>query len=145
LGAELLRFDIPPVWSGVVRVQAFITFVVCSVAVFVTPWVLIYLSVAGAVRGFVSPQRDPSSAMIGKFLKSRGWLGRQENAGAKMFAAKLLFIGSAAALLMAVFNMAGWQYVCYALMLFSFLEWAFAFCAGCWVYVLWWRLFSPQK
>jgi len=53
----MLRFDVPQVWSNVIRWEAFISFVVCAVALFVWPWAMVLLIVQGLVRGFIGHHR----------------------------------------------------------------------------------------
>jgi len=99
----MLRFDVPQVWSRVIRWEAFLTFVVCGVALL------------------------------------------EENAGAKMFANKVLFLASSVAALLLVAGSPMWAVPFTALIVFSFMEWAFAFCAGCWAYGLWYARFPPKS
>jgi hypothetical protein len=43
---SMLRFDVPQVWSNVTRWEAFVTFVVCWVALLITPWAMVLLAAA---------------------------------------------------------------------------------------------------
>lgn len=140
----MLRFDIPPVWSHVARWEAFLTFVFCLLAYFVTPWFFAPLIVQGFVRGFFGHYKEPMHRVWAKLFEARGWAGKKENAGAKMFANKLLFIASTAGLLLFLGGSGLWVAPCIVLLIFSTLEWAFAFCAGCWAYGFWYQKFPPR-
>lgn len=141
----MLRFDIPQVWSNVVRWEAFVTFVVCLVALIVTPWVLVLLIVQGAVRGFIGHHRCPSHLLWKRLFTAAGLLGKKEDAGPKMFASKVLFFASSISLALYVAGSPLWKVPCSVLIGFSFLEWALAFCAACWVYGAWYRRFPPGQ
>lgn len=135
----MLRFDLPQVWSNVVRFDAFLVFVLCWVALFVTPWVMVILALQGLIRGFVGHYREPLHRLWATLFERLGWAGKKENAGAKMFAAKLLCIASSASVALHVSGQPLWVVPCYVLIVFSCLEWAFSFCAACWAYTLWYR------
>ena len=66
------------------------------------------------------------------------------NAGAKMFAAKILLLASSVSLVLFLLGNELWKIPCVILIVFSFLEWALSFCAACWVYGLWYRFFPPK-
>lgn len=92
----MLRFDVPPVHANATRLDAVITFLVCLAALGLRlPWLMLLLVVAGAVRGFVGHYRCPIHRASLWLVQRIGRPGPKENAGAKMFAAKLLFIASA--------------------------------------------------
>lgn len=139
----MLRFDIPQVWSNVVRWEAFVTFAACLLALALSPWLMALLAVQGAVRGFAGHHRCPSHAFWKRLFLLAGWPGRKENAGAKMFANKLLFVASAVSLSLYLLGSPLWVVPCAALAVFSFMEWALSFCAACWVYGAWYRRFPP--
>lgn len=140
----MLRFDLPQVWSNVIRWEAFVTFIVCWLALLVTPWVLALLIVMGFVRGFLGHHRCPSHWAWKRIAMALGWAGRKEDAGAKMFANKMLFVASTAAFTLFVLDIPFWKVPTGALVLFSFLEWALSFCAACWVYGAWYKRFPPS-
>lgn len=140
----MLRFDLPQVRAHVVRWEAFLTFVVCLVALTVTPWVLPLLTVQGLVRGLLGHHRCPSHRLWTRWFEARGWAGKKEDVGAKMFAAKLLALASAVSFGLWMAGQPIWWVPCVALVVFSFMEWALAFCAGCWVYGAWYRRFPPH-
>jgi hypothetical protein len=140
----MLRFDVPQVWSNVTRWEAFLTFVICWLALFVSPWVLPVLIVQGFVRGFFGHHREPMHRFWKQLFEARNWGGKKENAGAKMFANKLLFVASAAAMALYLLDIPLWKAPCWVLIGFSFLEWAFSFCAACWAYGMWYRVFPPR-
>jgi hypothetical protein len=60
-----------------------------------------------------------------------------------MFANKILFIASMVALALLAAGSPMWKLPVGVLIVFSFLEWALAFCAACWVYGAWYRRFPP--
>lgn len=140
----MLRFDIPQVWSRVVRWDAFITFVLCWLALLVSPWFLVVLLVQGAVKGFAGHHRCPSHLTWRALFLRFGMAGRLEDAGAKMFAAKMLFIASSVGLALFLAGSPLWRVPTSALVIFSFLEWALGFCAACWVYGAWYKRFPPS-
>jgi len=140
----MLRFDVPLVWSNVIRWEAFISHVVCWIALLLWPWVLALLVIQGFVRGFIGHHRCPLHLVWKRLFEASGRAGRKENAGAKMFANKILFIASSVALVLFALGSPLWQIPCIALIVFSFLEWAFSFCAACWVYGAWYQRFPPK-
>lgn len=140
----MLRFDVPQVSANVIRFEAFLTFVICWVALLVTPWVLALLVAQGLVRGFVGHHRCPSHLLWKKVFVGQGWQGPMENAGAKMFANKILLLASGVGLSLFLAGSQLWMVPTIALIVFSFLEWAFKFCAACWAYVLWYQRFPPS-
>lgn len=139
----MLRFDIPRVWSHVIRLEALMTTLVCLLAWFVSPWFMALLVLQGAVRGFVGHHRCPAHLAWKAVLLRAGWAGKQEDAGAKMFANKILFVASSASLTLFLAGSSLWVVPCGALIVFSTAEWALAFCAACWVYGAWYRRFPP--
>jgi hypothetical protein len=140
----MLRFDVPQVWSNVIRWEAFINHVVCWIALAGYPWVLLLLVAQGFVRGFVGHHRDPLHAVWKRLFEARRWGGRKENAGAKMFANKILFLASSVAVVLYASGSTLWVLPCIALIAFSFMEWAFSFCAACWAYSAWYTRFPPK-
>jgi len=140
----MLRFDIPRVGAHVIRFEAFLVFVVVLLALAFSPWLLLITAVQGFVKGFFGHHREPLHRVWTALFTARGWQGQLEDAGAKMFAAKMLFVASTAALLLAAFGVGLWVVPAGVLVLFSLLEWALAFCAGCWVYGAWYRRFPPS-
>ena len=61
-----------------------------------------------------------------------------------MFAAKILFIAGSVASTLFLMGSTRWQVPCTAVLIFAFMEWAFSFCAACYVYGAWYRFF-PSK
>lgn len=139
----MLRFDVPQVWSNVTRWEAFITFAVCWLALFISPWAMALLVAQGIVRGFIGHYRCPSHLLWQRLFVRLHWQGKKENPGAKMFANKVLVVASSASLLLFGFGSPLWKVPCAALIVFSFLEWGLSFCAACWVYGAWYRRFLP--
>ena len=140
----MLRFDVPPVYSNVIRVEAFVTTVISAIALMGYPFVMPLLAVLGLIRGFIGHQKCPSHRLITKFMLSVNKAGHKENAGAKMFANKILLIASVAASILYFTGSTLWVIPTTALIVFSSLEWAFSFCAACWVYGFWYKLFPPK-
>ena len=56
----------------------------------------------------------------------------------------LLMIAGAVALGLFLGGSALWQVPVMLLLVFSALEWALDFCAGCWAYGAWYRAFPPK-
>lgn len=140
----MLRFDVPLVWSNVTRWEAFVNFVMCAVALAFTPWAMVIPMVQGLVRGFFGHHRCPAHLAWKRLFEARGWGGRKENAGAKMFANKILFVASTVSVVLVAAGSPLWQIPCMVLLVFTTMEWAFSFCAACWVYGLWYRKFPPK-
>jgi len=141
----MLRFDVPPVWSNVTRLEAFISFVIAVLAYLFSPWLMIILAIQGLIRGFWGHYRCPLHRGWAYLFEQRGWGGQKENAGAKMFANKILFIASTVALIAYALGSPLWKVPVSALIIFTTLEWAFSFCAACWAYGLWYRFFPPKS
>ena len=141
----MLRFDVPAVPANVIRFEAFLTFLICWLALLVTPWILALLVGQALVRGFFGHHRCPSHLLWKKTLASKNWQGQMENAGAKMFANKILLLASGVGLALLLAGSELWVVPTIALIVFSFLEWAFKFCAACWVYALWYQRFPPSE
>lgn len=140
----MLRFDLPPVWSHVTRWEAFVNFLVCGAALLFTPWLMVFPLIQGFVRGFSGHYKCPSHRLWAKIAESRGWGGKKENPGAKMFANKLLFVASVVSITAYIAGSDLWKIPCMVLMVFTTLEWAFAWCAACSAYGLWYRWFPPR-
>lgn len=141
----MLRFDVPQVWSNVIRWEAFMTFVLSGTAVLLgLPWLMLILVVQGLVRGFIGHHRCPAHLLWKKIAEARQWGGKKENAGAKMFANKLLFLASAVSLALYLSGSTLWMVPAAVLVVFSFMEWAFGFCVACWAYGFWYRQFPPK-
>ena len=140
----MLRFDVPPVNANVVRLEAFITFSFCVVALLGFPYLLPVLAVMGLIRGFIGHYKCPSHRVFAKVMEKQKIAGNKENAGAKMFANKILFIAATVASVLYFSGSTLWVIPTTALVIFSTLEWAFSFCAACWVYGVWYRFFPPR-
>lgn len=136
----MLRFDISPVYSNVVRVEAFITFLASLLFLLGIPWLLVVVGIQGFVRGFIDPHRCMVHRVLTGYLEKRGWGGRRENAGAKMFAQRLLFLASVVATVLWFSGSSMYVVPGFVLLVFSFLEFVFSFCVACWAYGLWYRL-----
>lgn len=140
----MLRFDVPPVWSNVTRLEAFISFAVSVAALLFSPWLMLILAVQGFIRGFFGHYKCPMHHVGEKLLTSMNLAGKKENAGAKMFANKILFIAASVAVTAYALGSEIWMVPVTALIIFTTLEWAFSFCAACWVYGAWYSKFPPK-
>jgi Domain of unknown function (DUF4395) len=140
----MLRFDIPPVNANVARFEAFITFSFCLIALLGFPYLLPILAVMGFIRGFFGHYKCPSHRLFTKIMTHMNIAGKKENAGAKMFANKLLFIAATVASFLFFMDIDLWKVPTSILVVFSTLEWAFSFCVACWSYGYWYKLFPPQ-
>jgi hypothetical protein len=140
----MLRFDVPRVWSKVIRFEAFLTFSICCLALAYTPWLLAILALQGLVRGFIGHNKCPSHLLWKKLFEIQGWGGKLENAGAKMFANKIMFVSSSIAFTLFLLGNPLWKAPTIALICFSFMEWALSFCAACYVYGAWYKRFPPR-
>jgi len=140
----MLRFDVPQVWSNVIRWEAFMTFVLSITALLFAPWVMLLLVVQGFVRGFIGHHRCPAHLLWKKIAEAKQWGGKKENAGAKMFANKILFLASAVSMVLYFSGSGLWVVPCVVLIVFSCMEWALSFCAACWAYGFWYQHFPPK-
>ena len=140
----MLRFDIPPVSANVARLEAFITFSFCLIALLGFPYLLPVLALMGFIRGFFGHYKYPSHRLFTKIMTALNIAGKKENAGAKMFANKLLFIAATVASVLFFMDIDLWKVPTSILVVFSTLEWAFSFCVACWSYGYWYKLFPPQ-
>lgn len=136
----MLRFDIAPVCSNAYRIQAAVTFVVSALYLF-TPhgWIAALLAVGGLLRGFVSPHRCPSYRLFGRLTERMG-LAKPINAGAKMFADKLVAIAGSVMLISWALGSTIGSIPAAVLLVFAFIDLVSGFCAACWAYSLWYRL-----
>lgn len=140
----MLRFDLPPLPANVVRSEALITTITCVLALLVSPWFMLIPALQGLVKGFIGHGKCPTHLALRKILTAKGWQGRLENAGPKMFAAKLLAVASIMALILYLSGSDLWKVPATVLVVFSCLEWSLSFCAACWAYGLWYRLQSAN-
>lgn len=136
----MLRFDIAPVCANAYRLIAAITFVVSAVYLF-TPyqWTAVVLLFGGALRGFVSPHKCPSYLMFAALTHKTG-NAKPVNAGAKLFADKLVAIAGGVMAASWLLGSEIGQIPAAILLVFSFADMVFGFCAACWAYGLWYRL-----
>lgn len=136
----MLRFDLAPVCSNAYRLQAATTLLV-SLLYLLTPygWVAAFLMVGGFIRGFISPHRCLSLRL---FMSLTSRLGRQQlvNAGAKMFADKLVCVMGGVMLVTWWLNMPIGRIPASALTFFAALDLFTGFCAACWAYAAWYKL-----
>lgn len=136
----MLRFDIPPVCSNAYRIQALVTFIVSALYIW-TPygWASAILALGGLLRGFVSPHKCPSYLVFSKITQSAG-MTKPINAGAKMFADKLVGIAGSVMLGTWLAGNAIGQIPAGILLVFSFIDLTVGFCAACWAYALWYKM-----
>jgi hypothetical protein len=140
----MLRFDIPPVNANVARLEAFITFSFCLIALLGFPYLMPLLVVMGFIRGFFGHYKCPSHRLLIKMMLAMNIAGKKENAGAKMFANKILFVAATVACILFYSGNDLWRVPAMALVIFSTLEWAFSICAACWAYGFWYKFFPPK-
>lgn len=136
----MLRFDIAPVCANAYRLVAAITFTVSVVYLF-TPyqWAAVVLLFGGALRGFVSPHKCPSYLMFAVITRKAG-IAKPVNAGAKLFADKLVAIAGGVMVASWLLGSDIGQIPAAILLVFSFADMLFGFCAACWAYGLWYKL-----
>jgi len=111
----------------------------------VSPWLMIILAVQGLVRGFLGHYKCPSHRLWARIAENNSLGGKKENAGAKMFANKILLLASVVAVVTYSLGLDMWPIPIYALIIFSTLEWAASFCAACWAYGFWYSIFPPKS
>jgi hypothetical protein len=138
-GGIVLRFDLPQVPANVIRLEALFNTTTCMLALLVSAWFMLIPAVQGLVKGLLGHGKCPMHLALKTILTARGWQGRLENAGPKMFAAKLLAAASIVALVLYFAGSALWKVPVIVLVVFSCLEWSLSFCAACWAYGLWYR------
>ena len=140
----MLRFDLPRVPANVIRWEAVVTHALLWLALLMSPWFLAVTALQGLIKGFFGHHRCPAHRLWRSLFEARGWNGKLEDMGSKMFAAKLLMLASAIGLGLFLAGSTLWQVPTVVLLVFSFLEWAFGFCAACWAYGAWYRAFPPK-
>lgn len=136
----MLRFDIAPVCSNAYRIQAAVTLTVSAIY-FLTPykWVALILALGGLLRGFVSPHKCPSYLGFSALTLKLG-LAKTINAGAKMFADKLVAIAGSIMLVTWLMGSEIGLIPAAVLMVFAFIDLVSGFCAACWAYTMWYRV-----
>lgn len=136
----MLRFDIAPVCSNAYRFQALTTFALSAVYLF-TPyqWVAALLAFGGALRGFVSPHRCLAYRLFASLTAKMGKT-RPVNAGAKMFADKLVAIAGSVMLVSWLAGSGIGMVPAGILLVFAFIDLTSGFCAACWAYTLYYKL-----
>lgn len=136
----MLRFDIAPVCSNAYRFQAAMTLAV-SVIYLLTPykWVAVILALGGLLRGFVSPHKCPSYMLFSAITRRMGTT-KMVNAGAKMFADKLVAIAGTIMLILWLMGSDIGNIPAVILTVFAFIDLVSGFCAACWAYGLWYKV-----
>lgn len=136
----MLRFDIAPVCANAYRIQAAVTLAVSAAYLF-TPyrWLAVLLLAGGALRGFVSPHKCPSYRLFALITRKAG-LAKPINAGAKMFADKLVAIAGAVMVSSWLLGSEIGAIPAAVLLVFAFVDLLTGFCAACWAYGLWYKL-----
>ncbi len=136
----MLRFDIPPVCANAYRFQAAMSFAIAALYLF-TPyrWVAFLLAFGALIRGFVSPHKCVSYKLFAGLSQQLG-LRKLQNAGAKMFADKVVMLaGSVMAVSWLVDSPIG-MIPAVAILVFACIDLLTGFCAACWAYGLWYRV-----
>ncbi len=141
----MLRFDLPRVDANAVRIDAIFTTIVSAFALLGIPYLIPLLAIQGFVRGFFRHGLEPLHRVSTGLLKSWGRSGKAEDAGAKMFANKILFIAATIATVLWSLSIPMWKVPVTALLIFSAMEWGFKFCAGCWAYSLYYQIRQPKS
>jgi hypothetical protein len=136
----MLRFDIAPVCSNAYRLQAAVTLAISAAYLF-TPyqWLAVVLLAGGLLRGFVSPHKCPSYRLFALIARKAG-VAKPVNAGAKMFADKLVAIAAGVMLLSWALGSAIGAIPAAVLLVFAFVDMTTGFCAACWAYGLWYKV-----
>ena len=136
----MLRFDIAPVCSNAYRFQAAVTFAVSAAYLF-TPWqwLAVVLAVGGALRDFVSPHKCPSYLLFSAATGKMG-MSKKVNAGAKMFADKLVAIAGTIMFVTWLMGSEIGLIPAAVLMVFAFIDLVSGFCAACWAYAMWYKV-----
>jgi cellulose synthase/poly-beta-1,6-N-acetylglucosamine synthase-like glycosyltransferase len=136
----MLRFDVPPVYSNVARVEAFFTTIAYALGIIGFIWLIPLVAVQSFIRGFINPHKCFFHLGVEKALCALKKEGHKENAGAKMFAQKLLFIASIVTMLLYFNNSSLVIFPLSVITAFSILEWAFSFCIACWAYSIFYQI-----
>lgn len=136
----MLRFDIAPICANAYRFQAAMSFGIAALYLF-TPykWVAFLLAFGGFLRGFVSPHRCLSYKLFSGLTGKLG-IAKQQNAGSKMFADKVVFIAGS---VMAISWLMGSEIgviPATAILVFALVDLITGFCAACWAYGLWYKM-----
>lgn len=136
----MLRFDIAPVCSNAYRFQAAATLAVSAIYL-LTPykWVAVFLALGGLLRGFVSPHKCPSYKLFAAITRKIG-AAKPVNAGAKMFADKLVAIAGTIMLITWMMGSEFGNIPAAILTVFAFVDLVSGFCAACWAYGLWYKV-----
>lgn len=108
---------------------------------FFTPyqWVAIILALGGALRGFVSPHKCPSYLAFSALTRKLG-MAKPINAGAKMFADKLVAIAGTIMFVTWLMGSEIGLIPAAVLMVFAFIDLVSGFCAACWAYAMWYKV-----
>lgn len=97
------------------------------------------LAFAGLLRGFVSPQSCPSYRLLA-WAGDRLGYGKRVNAGAKLFADKIVGIAGLAMFAAWLLDSELGVIPATALLVFSALDVVTGFCIACWAYTFWHRV-----
>ncbi len=133
--------------AKVARMNALVVFAL-SLIFLLTPygWVIYLLLADFFIKGAFHPKYSPVSRLNGWILDLIEEEPKRIFAPPKLFANK---VGLAFAIIISVFYTAGlWvpaEVFAIVLTIFAFLEFAFEFCMGCWVYDLYYKIASPAK
>jgi hypothetical protein len=121
-----------------VRIVASLVFVLSIVYLFLPDWIIpAFLAIDFFIRGFRQAKFSPLSILSGWIVNTIGIGNRPIDQAPKRFAAQLGFVFSSLLLTFTLFSLPEPGYVTAGILtLFSFLESALGFCAGCQVYTL---------
>lgn len=136
--------------KSVVRITAIQVFLLSGLSFLLqNPWLALILAADFAMRSIVLPRLSPlvfiSRALVIPIFHLKG---RDISYPPKRFAALIGFVLSGTGFLFGVYGLMVPFYTCLGMLgLFSFLEAAFDFCAGCKIYTLLmrWGLIPPEN
>ena len=98
-------------------------------------WVILFLGIDFALRGFGRGAYSPVALLAGWLVKMFNFQNRRINAGPKIFAARIGFVFCAAVVLLMLIHLPTTAFVvAVVLTLFAFLEAVFGFCMACYIY-----------
>jgi Domain of unknown function (DUF4395) len=140
----MLRFDLPQIPANAARADAFVTWCAAGLALLGLPYLMPLLAIQGFIRGFFRHGLEPVHKFVSAQLVAGKRGGKLEDAGAKMFANKILFVAATVTTVLWLLGSSMWMVPAGVLFVFSFLEWALSFCAGCWAYSAYYR-FKPGQ
>jgi hypothetical protein len=131
--------------AKVARLNALVTFGLAMIFLATSyDWVCLIILADFFIKGVFHPKFSPISRLNGWILNLFDEKPRLIFAPPKLFANK---VGLAFAIMISVLYASGHVFsagvFASVLAIFAFLEWAFEFCMGCWVYELYYKMVPP--